>query len=130
MIVRYEAWPGYAASGYEPSDFEVAMVMIRQGQYVEAADLLEGLVERRPDAYEALAALAICRYGLGDVAQARSHVERALAINPRDALSYEVYGDILSSLGSNAEAQTQWMKGLGLNPGSRSLQSKLGQRRR
>jgi tetratricopeptide (TPR) repeat protein len=91
---------------------------------------LEAFSRERPDSYEALSMLAVCRLRSGDAEAARSLIERGLELDGRDALSYEIYGDILDALGHHAEARLQWERSLRLNPYSRSLQSKLGQRKR
>jgi 4-amino-4-deoxy-L-arabinose transferase-like glycosyltransferase len=129
-IVRYEAWPGYAQSGYVPSEYEVGMEMLRSGRFDEAKRTLDGFLVKHPDSYEALVGLAICRIQTGDRDGAFSSIERALELNRRDALSYEIYGDMLASVGRDLEARSQWERALKLNPNSRKLREKLGPRRR
>lgn len=129
-IVRYEAWPGFAKSGYKPSDFEVAMGLLQAGQFEQASGVFEAFLAARSDSYEALVGLAICRMRSGRSDDAVALMEQALEITDRDALSYEIYGDLLSNLGRDTEARAQWHEALKLNPNSRNLRSKLGMRRR
>ena len=129
-VVRYPDWPGHGPEPYSPTDYEEAMDLIRNRQPDPACQLLEGFVSKRPDSHEGLSMLAICKLHSGKTEEAKLAAERALELTGRDALSYEVYGDILSSLGRHSEARKQWERASRLNPYRRSLQSKLGPRRR
>jgi tetratricopeptide (TPR) repeat protein len=129
-VVRYEGWPGYAESGYQPSRYEVAMAHLARGEFDAAVPALEEHLAANKDSYEALVSLAVCRIQTNQADAAVAAMERALEINPRDATSHEIYGDILSSLGRELDARDQWQKALKLNPNSRKLMGKLGSRRR
>jgi Flp pilus assembly protein TadD len=91
--------------------------------------MLEGFVNDKPDSYEGHSMLAYARLQTGEAEEALAQVRRALDLTSRDALSYEIHGDILNSLGRQAEARAEWQKALELNPGRRSLHGKLGLRR-
>jgi hypothetical protein len=129
-VVRYETWPGYIKSGYRPSTYEVAMGHLVRGEFEQAVPALEEHLAEHADSYEALVSLAICQIQTDRPDAAVSTMERALKLNPRDASSHEIYGDILSSLGRESDARNQWRKALKLNPNSRKLMDKLGSRRR
>ena len=130
VIVRYEDWPGYRLSGYGPSEFEQAMGLLNQGRLDGAREGFEAFLRRRPDSYEALIGLAICDLQVGRADDAARSLERVFELTDRDALSHEIYGDILSSRGRGIEARLEWEKALKLNPNSRKLRDKLGSRRR
>jgi tetratricopeptide (TPR) repeat protein len=128
-VVRFHGWPGNAAVDYSPSLFERAMDQLRGGEAAASAQLLESFLKHHPDSYIARSLLAFTRLQAGQAEEALAEARRALDLNNRDALSYEVHGDILNSLGREAEARAEWQKALKLNPGRRSLQGKLGLRR-
>lgn len=128
-VVRFHGWPGNAAVEYSPSLFERAMDQMRGGESVACGRLLESFLDDHPDSYTARSLLAFTRLQAGQAEEALAEVRRALELNSRDALSYEIHGDILNSLGRQAEARAEWQKALELNPGRRSLQGKLGLRR-
>jgi hypothetical protein len=129
-IVRYEGWPSYGGSGYRPSRYEIAMADLAAGDLDQAAAGLEAFLAEHTDSHEALVGLAICWVQTGQAEAAIEAMERAIVLNPRDALSYEIYGDILGSLGRDLDARSQWRKALKLNPNSRKLMNKLSSRRR
>jgi hypothetical protein len=128
-VVRFEAWPGDSAADYSPSLFERAMDQVRGGEFVAGSRLLESFIDDHPDSYTARSLLAFSRLQTGQADEALAEARRALELTHRDALSYEIHGDILNSLGRQAEARAEWSKALELNPGRRSLQAKLGLRR-
>jgi hypothetical protein len=127
IIVRYQDWPGYGLSGYKPSLYEVAMDLYGAGRLEEAAAAAEEFAREHPDSYEALSMLAAIRLELGDAEGALSAAETALNIGSRDALSYEIYGDILSSTGRLDEARRQWERALEINRFSSEARDKLDQ---
>jgi hypothetical protein len=128
-VVRFPGWPGNSAVEYSPSLFERAMDQLRGGEFEASSRLLESFLNHHPDSYTARSLLAFSRLQTGQAEEALAEVGRALELNTRDALSYEIHGDILNFLGRQAEARAEWQKALELNPGRRSVQGKLGLRR-
>jgi 4-amino-4-deoxy-L-arabinose transferase-like glycosyltransferase len=128
-VVRYTAWPGYPGVSYEPSDFEIAMGYMHQGRSAEACDRLGAFLGVTEDSHEALSMMAVCRFQMGEIENAKAAVERALELNGRAPAAHEIYGDILSSQGQHAQARLQWEKALKLNPNNRMLRSKVASRR-
>jgi hypothetical protein len=128
-VVRYGGWPGSSGAKYSPSLFERAMDQMRGGESVVGAQLLESFLNEHPDSYTGRSLLAFARLQTGEAEVALAEARRSLELTDRDALSYEVHGDILNSLGRQAEARAEWQKALELNPGRRSLHGKLGLRR-
>jgi 4-amino-4-deoxy-L-arabinose transferase-like glycosyltransferase len=129
-IVRYEEWPGYGEASYTPSGFETGMALLRGRRMEEAYRAFESFLRERPESYEALVGQAMCLLYMNRREEARTTIEKVFGMTERDALSYEIYGDILASLGNDVEARRQWMKGLTINPSGRSLRSKLSPGRR
>jgi 4-amino-4-deoxy-L-arabinose transferase-like glycosyltransferase len=129
-VVRMPEWPGYARSGYVPSEYEMGMDHLRRGDVAEAGAEFERFLAKRPDSYEALSALALCHLDAGRIEEAESDVRKALELTDRDSFSHEIYGDILNAGGDRYGARAEWEKALELNPYSPSLQTKLGVRRR
>ena len=105
------------------------MDQMRGGEFVAGSRLLESFIDDHPDSYTARSLLAFSRLQTGQADEALAEARRAMELTHRDALSYEIHGDILNSLGRQAEARAEWSKALELNPGRRSLQAKLGLRR-
>ncbi len=130
VIVRYEDWPGYGLSSYKPSGFEQAMGLLNEGLIDGARSGFESFLGRRQDSYEALVGLAICDLQQGRNDDAARALEKVFELTDRDALSHEIYGDILNSRGRGMEAKDEWEKALKLNPNSRTLRDKLDPRRR
>ncbi|MFH1313429.1 MAG: tetratricopeptide repeat protein [Candidatus Eisenbacteria bacterium] len=130
VIVRYENWPGYGLSSYKPSEFEQAMGLLNEGRIDGARSALESFMGLRPGSYEALLGIAICDLRQGRNDDAARALEQVFELTQRDALSHEIYGDILSSRGREMEARDEWEKALKLNPNSRNLKDKLDPRRR
>jgi tetratricopeptide (TPR) repeat protein len=128
-VVRYEAWPGFPGT-YRASPYETAAELLATGQPGGAEALLEAEISGSGGSPRMQSLLAVARSQAGDAAGAEAAIARAVELAPRDALSREIYGDILSSLGRHAEARTQWERALELNPASRSLRAKLGGRSR
>jgi 4-amino-4-deoxy-L-arabinose transferase-like glycosyltransferase len=129
-VVRFPEWPGYARAGYVPSGYEIGFDALRRGRLEEAVGAFEEFLKAKPESYEALAALAVCKLQAGRVEEAEATIRKALALTARDAFVLEVYGDILAAGGDQVGARTQWQKAYEQNPYNPSLQTKVGLRRR
>jgi tetratricopeptide (TPR) repeat protein len=128
-VVRFHGWPGNSAVEYSPSLFERAMDQLRGGEFDAGGRLLESFLKDHPDCHTARSLLAFSKLQAGKAEEALAEARRALELSTRDALSYEIHGDILNSLGRQAEARAEWQKALELNPGRPGLHRKLGLRR-
>jgi len=73
------------ALGFD-SDVDLMLTMgralYREGLYTEARDIFAGIVSRRPDVGEAVAALGYALHRLGDEIEASRHLRRALRLDP------------------------------------------------
>jgi len=67
-----------AEQAMDAKDFNLAQVYLEQGRVAEAADVLQGLVDRRPGVPRWALKLAECRLALGDGAGCRRLVEEAI----------------------------------------------------
>ncbi len=128
-VVRYKEWPGTKNSDYDPTQYEIGMEKLARSDFNGALADFEEFLASHKDSYECLAAMAICYMQLGKPREALSSIEQAVEISKRDAVVYEIYGDILSSLGRNAQAQQAWLRALKLNPNSRKLRTKISRGR-
>ena len=124
-IVRYVEWPGYASSHYTPTQYERAVELLHIDDVEGARDLFRQFLTGHPDSYEAIWGLALCEYRDGNLAEAKTLIERALEMTDRDELCYEAYADILEALGERFRAADYYRKALDLSPNSRRLARKL-----
>jgi tetratricopeptide (TPR) repeat protein len=126
-VVRYESWPGYASSGYEPTAYEQAVEVLRDEDAAGARSLFERYLEQHPDSYESLWGVALCYTREDRWEDARITIEKALRMTQRDALCFEAYADVLISLGQRARAVEYFRKAQELSPNSRRIARKLGE---
>lgn len=82
-------------------------------------------LELHPRAFESLVAVANRRTRDGRFDEARALYERALAVRPHDALTYDNLGVLESARGRTAEAISWWEAGLGVAPGHPDLTRNL-----
>jgi tetratricopeptide (TPR) repeat protein len=125
-LVRFENWPGYPSDSYKPSVFEQGTDLLNEAKPDEAIEAFQAFLERRPDSYEAIWGLAVSELQKGDAKQARAYIERSLELTRTDALSYEVYADVLEGLGQHELAVKYWNTALEFSPGNRRVLRKIG----
>ena len=124
-LVRFEQWPGYPVS-YRPSLFEQGTDLLNDGQSDEAIRTFEAFLDGEPSSYEALWGIAVCQMQKSDDEMAKAYIERALELARTDALSYEVYGDVLDNLGQHELAIRSWNMALEYNPTNKRVMRKMG----
>lgn len=115
----------------QPDDEEVALfhsgLLLHQGEFAQARDVLEAVVAQRPESARALVNLSIARRGCGDldaaVAAARSAVERA----PELVSGWNALGIALIESGKLDEAERSLSEGLARHPDSAPLSLHLDQ---
>jgi tetratricopeptide (TPR) repeat protein len=76
-----------------------AMTALRQGQFREAAELMDGLPEGGPRPGERSFALGLCRWALDETATARAAFERALRMAPTHVPSLRFASELLARAG-------------------------------
>jgi tetratricopeptide (TPR) repeat protein len=125
-LLRFEEWPGYPRDSYKPTVFEQATDLLNEGMPDEAIQTFQVFLSQQPKSYEAFWGIAVAEMKKGDDQQAKAYIERALELTKRDALSYEVYADVLQNLGQHELAVKYWRKALTLSPGNRRILRKIG----
>jgi len=123
-IVRYVEWPGYGSAHYTSSLYERGVELLHIDDTDGARDLFRQFLGAHPDSYEAVWGLALCDYRDGNLAEAKTLIERALEMTDRDALCYEAYADILDAMGDRFKAAEYFQKALKLSPNSRRVARK------
>jgi hypothetical protein len=125
-LLRFEEWPGYPKYTYRPTVFEQATDLLNEGSSDEAIQGFDVFLDMKPHSYEAFWGLAVCEMKKGNDQQAKVYIERALELTKTDALSYEVYADVLQNLGQHELAIKYWRNALMLSPGNRRVLGKIG----
>jgi tetratricopeptide (TPR) repeat protein len=99
-----------------------AEMMMRAGQFAGALELAEGAVRLWPEDSAYQGALGWCLYKKNppDEARAREHLEKALALDPRDAVVHLRLGIVLKALGDAAGAARASARGKQLDPTARA----------
>jgi tetratricopeptide (TPR) repeat protein len=99
-----------------------AEMMMRAGQFAGALELAEGAVRLWPEDPAYQGALGWCLYKKNppDEARAREHLEKALALDPREAVVHLRLGIVLKALGDAAGAARASARGRQLDPKARA----------
>jgi DnaJ domain len=95
-----------------------AELMMRAGQFAGALDLVQGAVNLWPEDSAYQGALGWCLYKKSspDEARAREHLEKAVALDPKDAVAHLRLGIVLKALGDAAGAARATGRGRQLDP--------------
>ena len=96
----------------------LGIVLNNRKMFAEARPLLLRALEREPENVEALAALAECEEGLGELDAADAHAARALAAAPRHPTANLVVGMVLMKRGRYAEARAALERAAAADPES------------
>lgn len=109
-----------------------ALQAMQQGRVAEAAEQVDGLLQRNPCEVNALRLRGQCHLAQGELAQAAAHLERAVAIAPDYAESWADLGRVCAQRGDLALAEQHYRRALALNPqlaqAAKPLQRLLQQR--
>jgi tetratricopeptide (TPR) repeat protein len=104
----------------EAGDAEAALALgrwhARLGRPVDARPVLAALVKRRPDHLAALRELAVVEHACGDIAAALAWLERAIAVDGRDATLHAQLGELLYRSGRPDAARTALERATALDP--------------
>ncbi|GAB6042632.1 tetratricopeptide repeat protein [Endothiovibrio diazotrophicus] len=84
------------------------------------------MLQQQPDNSGACYVKGVCQHCLGQHAEARSYVERAIELNPQNKHYYLTQGSILSSLGDADGARAAYDRALALDPGFPEVLNNLG----
>jgi len=84
----------------------------KQGDLVEALDMIEKAVAARPDDGYITDSLGWVFYRLGRFDEAVAPMERAVALEPLDPVINDHLGDVFWAVGRKREAEFQWRRAL------------------
>jgi protein O-mannosyl-transferase len=94
----------------------LASELASRGRLEQAEELLEPVQKERPDFWLVNYDLGYVDYRLKDLTAAESYLDRAIAINPREADAYLYRGLILLRRGQHEAAVTMFRQAIALNP--------------
>jgi len=97
-----------------PAQYNLALMLVQEGQFSEAIGHLEAAVRLYPDYTAAQNNLANALSQAARYAEAVPHFERALQLDPASALTHYNFGLTLRALGRPAEARAQFLEAAGL----------------
>ncbi len=123
-----------AALAYDPDNDHVLnnysyFLSLRKEKMDLARKMSTKLVSRNPDNATFLDTHAWVLYVLGDYAEARVYIEKALADGEISGTIMEHYGDILFKLGDVDLAVKQWQKAKGMDETSELIDKKIADRK-
>ncbi len=75
-------------------------------------EVIEKMIEAGRDGYEARLAAGQARLKMGDIAQARQHLERATVFRPEQTMAWQELGRVCREAGELAAARAAWQKGV------------------
>jgi len=104
------------------SAYRKAEMMMRAGQFAGALDLAQAAVTLWPEDAAYQGALGWCLYKKTppDEARARQHLEKAVALDPQDAVAHLRLGIVLKSIGDAAGAARATARARQLDPKARA----------
>ncbi|MBN1510902.1 MAG: tetratricopeptide repeat protein [Phycisphaerae bacterium] len=96
------------AVGFDaPMARDVAIALVRKGDYAGANEMLQDILRRQPDFPLALSALAYSRHMEGRLAEAYETYHRALALDPSDTITRGLLGALLVRMQRWTEAERE-----------------------
>ena len=96
--------------------FREALALHQEGRLAQAQALYQGILASQPDNADALHLLGVVASQSGDYARALELIDRAIAINPRDAAFHCNRGNALKELRRPAEALASYDQAIRLKP--------------
>jgi Flp pilus assembly protein TadD len=97
-------------------DFQRAVVMLNEGHYEQAVDLLDKVVEQSPGVSAPYINLAIAYRHLDKLEQAETHLKTALDLVPGHPAACNEYGMLYRKTGRFEEARAMYEQALGRFP--------------
>ncbi len=93
-----------------------ALELHRKGEWGEAKNRYERILQTQPDNYDALQLLGVLASQTNNHEAAVALIDKAIAINPRHATAHSNLGFALKALGRFAESVQSYLKALHINP--------------
>jgi tetratricopeptide (TPR) repeat protein len=107
-------------------DFEAAVVLLNEGEYGRAVDLLEKVIEQSPGVTAPYINIAIAYQHIGKQAQAEEHLRTALRLVPEHPVACNEYGLLCRKAGRFDEARAVYEKALSIFPDYYPIRRNLG----
>ena len=107
-------------------DFQSAVVMLNDGHYEQAVDLLDKVVEQSPGVTAPYINLAIAYRHLDNLEQAETHLKTALDLVPGHPAACNEYGMLYRKTGRFEEARAMYEKALDRFPEYYPVRRNLG----
>jgi tetratricopeptide (TPR) repeat protein len=108
-------------------DFQAAVAQFDSGHYAEAAAKLEALLQQVPESFEVHELLGLVYSAQSQDANANTHLEKAVRLNPRSAPARTNLAANLVRLGKIDRAGEQFKKAAELEPQSFDTNHNLGE---
>lgn len=86
---------------------------------------IQEMLVQNPGDTSLMRGLALKYYALGDYQKAKETLEQAIVVDPNDALSYSVLGDVLKDMGDLVVAEENYKKAIARDPSYAPTYTKL-----
>lgn len=107
-------------------DFDRAVAMLNEGEYNQAVELLEKIIEQSPGVTAPYINIAIAYQHLGKLEQAEEHLKTALHLFPEHPAACNEYGLLYRQTGRFSEARAIYEKALACFPEYYPVHRNLG----
>lgn len=107
-------------------DFDRAVGLLEDGEYVPAIDLLEKVIEKSPGVTAPYINMAIACRHIGELEQAEAHLKTALNLAPEHPVACNEYGLLYRKTGRFTEARAIYEKAIAVFPDYYPVHRNLG----
>jgi len=107
-------------------DFEIAVVLLNERKYDQAAELLEKIIEQSPGVTAPYINIAMAYQHLGKPEQAEEHLKTALGLFPEHPVACNEYGLLCRQTGRFSEARVLYEKAVAYFPDYYPVHRNLG----
>ena len=107
-------------------DFDRAVGLLEDGEYVQAIDLLEKVIEKSPGVTAPYINMAIACRHIGELEQAEAHLKTALSLAPEHPVACNEYGLLYRKSGRFTEARAIYEKAIAGFPDYYPVHRNLG----
>ena len=107
-------------------DFDRAVDLLEDGEYVQAVDLLEKVIEKSPGVTAPYINMAIACRHIGELERAEEHLKTALNLVPEHPVACNEYGLLYRQTGRFTEARAIYEKVIGRFPDYYPVHKNLG----
>lgn len=97
-------------------DLQSALELQQRGSYVDAIELLRGVLAREPDHPDALHLMGLCLQAQGDFDNALTEIEKAIALRPSVAIFQNSAGAVAVSKGDISAGIAYYRRALEIDP--------------